>query len=223
MLLRPAALVSTLMLCLTMSVLPVLASTPSAAAASPQAPQRPVPNADSYTVLSSGGYALPVLENDETSLLSNGELTLCGVTVDEATQDLLYAEIDRDDPDRVYVETSRTAYGRVTFTYDACQGDRRATTTVTVTITRLLPPVVTKKKNRRAKVLVENPNADVALRFRWGSPRTSDADGERGIGAGRRRTIAVARTRIYWVAYVRDQGSVVVAGDGTVAKIKKKR
>lgn len=216
--LRPSTIVSTLLLCLTATVLPVLAPAPSLAA-----PQRPVPNADSYTVLSSGGYALPVLDNDETSVLSNGELTLCGVTVDEETQDLLYAEIDRDDPSRVYVETSRTAYGRVTFTYDACQGDRRATTTVTVTIIRLLPPTVTKKQNRRAKILVENPNTDATLLFRWGSPRTATADGEKGVRAGRRKTIKVTRTRIYWVAYVRDQGSIVIAGDGTVNKIRKAR
>ena len=123
----------------------------------------------------------------------------------------------------MYVATDPAADGQVTFTYDACQDERRATATVTVTITRLLPPTVTKKQNRRAKVLVTNPNAGTTLRFRWGSPRGELADGETGVAAARRKTVRVSRSRIYWVAYVIDQGSFVVAGDGTVNRIKKKR
>lgn len=214
---RPTV-VTTLVAALAGLVLPALVVAPATAAPGPSS--RPLPQDDAYGVYASGEYTFPVLENDSTSILGDGELTLCGVTVDPATQQSLYAEIDRTDPSRVYLETRPTASGEVSFTYDACQGDRRATSTVTITITRLSSPTVAKKKNRRARITATNPN-DAQVEIIWGSNQAHVNDGRRVIGAGRTVTIKVSRTRVYWVAFVRDQGAVVVVGDGTVQKIKK--
>lgn len=192
---------------------------PTAQAAEPVA--RPVANADSYAVYASGEYLLDVLANDDTTALSSGDLTLCGVGVSDEAGRVLYAEIDRDDPTRVYLETNRNADGVVSFTYDACQGKQRTTTTVTLDITRLVTPKVTKPR-KRGRITATNPN-EATLQILWGSNRTSVSDGRRSIASGRRITIKVSRTRVYWVAYLVDQGSVIVAGEGTVSKIRRAR
>lgn len=198
----------------------VLAVTAGPAAASGDVAARPVPQADSYRAYSSGAYSFAVLANDEVEGPFAGELTLCGVSVDEATQQSLYAEIDRTDPTRVYVEVKRTAQGIVTFTYDACDGDQRRSTRVLIDIVRLEAPVVGKPRRARGVFTATNPN-DARLTIQWGGTRETVADGRRGIRPGRTVRIDVARTRIYWVAYVRDQGSLVVAGDGVISGIKK--
>lgn len=180
---------------------------------------RPVANDDSFSVYASGEYTLDVLGNDTTTLLSSGDLTLCGVTVDDTTQQVLYAEIDRTDPSLIFVETNRNANGVVSFTYDACQGDQRDTSTVQVDISKLASPKVTKPR-KRGRITATNPN-DVRLQILWGSNRNNVNDGRRGIRADRKVIIKVKRRRIFWVAYLVDQGTVVVAGEGTVKRIKK--
>lgn len=181
---------------------------------------RPVPVPDGYRVLASGTYRLPVLANDEVGGLFPGELTLCGVSVDEATSQALYVEIDRDDPAQVYLEVSPSATGLMTFSYDACEGRDRATVDVVLDVVRLEPPVVRKARKRRGQVVATNPN-DVRVILQWGSNRTSVADGQRTLPPGRRVRIPVQRTRVYWVAYLSDQGAVVTVGDGTVSGIKR--
>jgi hypothetical protein len=201
--------------------LPLLSFTPAAAEPGTVV-ARPIANDDSFAVYASADYRFDVLANDRTTVLSSGELTLCGVSVDDVTQQVLYAEIDRDDPSLIYLETKRTASGVVTFTYDACQGNSRDTSTVTVDISRLAPPKVRKHKLRRAKIVAVNPN-EAALQIVWGSNRSNVSDGERSIPALGRIRITVKRTSIYWVAYLRDQGSIVIVGEGTVKKIKRKK
>ena len=201
--------------------LPLLASAPATADPGTVA-ARPVTSDDSFAVYASGDYTFDVLANDRTTVLSSGELTLCGVSVDAVTQQMLYAEIDRDDPSLLYLETKRTASGVVTFTYDACQGNSRDTATVTVDISHLAPPKVRKPKKQRGKIVATNPN-EANLQILWGSNRNNVNDGERSIPAGRRIKITVKRTSIYWVAYLRDQGSIVIAGEGTVKKIKRNK
>jgi len=197
-----------------------LTLSPAPAQAEPQ--QRPVANSDVYSVYASGEYVLDVLANDEVTFLSSGDLTLCGVDVDEATQRVLYAEIDRDDPSRIFIETNRNADGVVAFTYDACQGERRDTTTVALDITRLQSPQVRKHKKRRARITAANRN-DVDLMVVWGSNRTNIVDGSRVVPADSRIRIKVQRKRVFWTAFLLDGDAVIVAGDGTVDKIKKKR
>jgi hypothetical protein len=181
---------------------------------------RPLPAADAYRAYSAGAYSFPVLANDRVGGLFPGELTLCGVSVDAETQQSLYAEIDRTDPTRVYVEVDRTAEGIVTFTYDACEGGDRRSTTVLVDIVRLDSPAVAKPRGSRGVFTATNPN-DARLTIQWGGTRESVADGRRAIRPGRTVRIEVTRSRIYWVAYLRDQGSLVVAGDGVISGIKK--
>lgn len=207
---------------LAASVAALTLSAPAVASAG-EAPEgaRPIPNDDRFQVYASGEYTLDVLANDETSLLSNGELTLCGVGVGEAAERVLFAEIDRLDPSRVYVELNRNAEGMASFTYDACQGDQRATSTVTLDISLLLSPKVVKAK-RPGRIKATNRNEE-ALQILWGSNQSNVNDGRRSIAPGRTIVIKVRRTRIYWVSYLIDQGALIVAGDGTVRRIKKAR
>lgn len=197
-----------------------LTMTTAPARAEPQ--QRPVANSDVFSVYASGEYVLDVLANDEVTFLSSGDLTLCGVDVDEATQRVLYAEIDRDDPSKIFIEINRNANGVVAFTYDACQGERRDTTTVALDITRLESPRVLKRPKRRAQITAANRN-DVDLMIVWGSNRTNVVDGSRVIPAESRIRIKVERKRVFWTAFLLDGDTVIVAGDGTVDKIKKKK
>lgn len=196
-------------------------SAPTTASADGGSASRPVANDDSFSVYASGEYVLDVLANDTTTMLSTGDLTLCGVTVSAATQQVLYAEIDRADPSQVFVEINRSAEGVVSFTYDACQGNQRDTSTVSVDISLLSSPKVTKPR-KRGRIRAANPN-DAKLQILWGSNRNNVNDGQRSIGAGRKVTIEVNRRRIYWVAYLVDQGAVIVAGEGTVQRIKRAR
>lgn len=200
--------------------LPLLGSAPADAGPG-TVPSQPIAEDDAFGVYASGEYTVDVLSNDTATGLVSDPLTLCAVTVGDQAQQLLYAEIDRNDPTLVYLETKRTASGVVTFTYDVCQGDERDTSTVTVEITRLAAPKVRKLKNRPAQITARNPN-EVGLKILWGSNRVNVNDGQRGIPAGRTVNISVKRTRIYWVAYLRDQGTIVVAGEGTIQKIKRK-
>ncbi len=200
----------------------VLATSGAAAASQPQDPSRPVANADAYRVYSGGQYVVDVLENDDTTLLSGADPTLCGVSVDDGTQQALFAEIDRTDPSKVSLVTDPLFSGVVRFTYDACQGEQRATGTVTLTVERLDSPTVAKKERRRAQITATNPNT-VPLTILWASNQGQGVDGQREVPAGGRITIGVQRTRVFWVAYVRDQGAVVVVGDGTVDQIKRRR
>lgn len=193
------------------------------AAAAPGVALRPVPNADVYRGFAGGAYTFAVLENDETrGLFDTGELSLCGVSVTGSTEQVLFAEIDRTDPSRVYVELNRTASGTAEFTYDACQGDRRATSTVSVVISRLTSPTVVKHRRKPGLIVVTNPNSS-PMSIVWGSPRTNAIDGQRTVRPLRKVRIPVQRTRISWVAFVRDQGAVVSAGDGAVRGIKKQK
>ncbi|CAN5363416.1 hypothetical protein BH09ACT12_BH09ACT12_09850 [soil metagenome] len=203
-----------------MAGFPVFAASPAGAESTRVVSARPIANDDSYDVYASGAYLLDVLANDDTSFLSSGDLSLCGVSVDDANSTVLYAEIDRTDPTKVYFETNRVAQGVFSFTYDACQGDQRDTSTVTVAVDRLITPTVGKRENRRGQLSATNPNSD-DLQILWGSNRTNAVDGERRIRSGRTVKIKVERRRVYWVAYLRDQGAVVVAGEGTVKKIRK--
>ena len=191
------------------------------AAAGEDAVARPVPASDSYRAYASGSYTFAVLDNDDVSVLSDGELTLCGVSVDDATAQVLYAEIDRVDPSLVYVEVSPEAEGAYAFTYEACQDGERRAATVRVDVASLQAPTVVAGR-RPARIRATNPN-DVSLTIQWGSNRTAVIDGTRGLRADRATRIRVERTRVYWVAYLRDQGSVIVAGEGTVHRIKLER
>jgi hypothetical protein len=197
-------------------------STVAAAPAEADPQQRPIANSDVFSVYASGEYSLDVLANDEVTFLSSGDLTLCGVDVDEATQRVLYAEIDRDDPTKIFIETNRNADGVVAFTYDACQGGSRDTTTVALDITKLQSPRVVKHKKRRGRIAAANRN-DVDLMIVWGSNRTNVVDGSRVIPADARIRIKVKRKRVFWTAFLLDGESVILAGDGTVDKIKKKK
>ena len=198
-----------------------LAAPAVAAAGEPPTAARPIPADDRFSVYASGEYTLDVLANDEASMLSSGELTLCGVGVGEAAERVLYAEIDRVDPSRVYVELNRNAEGVASFTYDACQGNQRATSTVTLDISLLLSPKVVKAK-KPGRITATNRNEET-LQILWGSNRSHVDDGQRSIAPGRKIAIKVRRTRIYWVSYLIDQGAVIVAGEGTLQRIKRAR
>ncbi|MGA8846997.1 MAG: hypothetical protein WB471_10325 [Nocardioides sp.] len=219
---RPSVLVLAAVLALTLAApTAAMADRGSDGGAGGGSAARPVANDDSFSIYASGEYILDVLSNDSTTLLGTGDLTLCGLTVPKTVQQVLYAEIDRDDPSQIFVEANRNAKGVVRFTYDACQGDQRDTSTVRVDISLLASPKVTKAR-KRGRISANNPN-DARLQILWGSNAMNVQDGERSIGPGRRVTIAVERRRVYWVAYLVDQGAVIVAGDGTVTKIKPRR
>ncbi len=194
----------------------------SSASAAGETSARPVPANDSFFAYAGAEYTIDVLANDSTSVLSSGDLTLCGVTVDEQAGRVIYAGIDTDDPSLVFLETNRNADGQVSFTYDACQDGQRATSTVSVDIERPAPLRVTKKRNRRGRLVVHNPNPRRVVVL-WGSNRNAQSDGRRGVPAGGSVVISVQRTRIAWLGYFRDRGVTVLTGDGTVSGIKKAR
>ncbi len=204
--------------------LPLLGAAPAGAAPSTadRSVHRPIPRDDTVAVYASGTYRLDVLANDDVTSgpFTSGDLTLCAVTVTDEAQRVIYAEIDRTDPSKVYLEANRNAEGIVTFTYDACQGDARATSTVVVDINRLATMRVTKHPRKRGRLRATNPN-DVPLTILWGSNRNDVTDGQRRVRPGRTITFKVERTRIYYVAFVRDQGAIVIAGEGTINKIKR--
>ncbi|CAN5369129.1 hypothetical protein BH11ACT8_BH11ACT8_31950 [soil metagenome] len=189
---------------------------PTAVAADPG--QRPVTADDEFFGYAGAEYTIDVLANDTTSFLSSGDLSLCGVSVGDQVGRSVYAEIDRDDPSLVFVETNRNAEGTVEFSYDACQGNQRETATVKLTIDRLAPLRVV-RLHQRGRLAVRNPN-DVKVAVVWGSNRSASGDGKRGVPAGGSIKIAVKRKRIAWVGYLRDRGATVIAGDGTVTNIK---
>lgn len=181
--------------------------------------RRPVATADTFAAFAGGTYTIDVLANDSTSLLSQGSLSLCGVHIDDQTGRTIFAEIDETNPNLVYLETNRTADGNVTFSYDACQGTQRATSVVTVTISKPEPLSVTKKKATRGKLVVKNPNAG-AVRVLWGSNRNATSDGNRNVPGRGSIVMKVDRPRIAWVGYLQDRGATIVVGDGTVSGIK---
>lgn len=180
--------------------------------------RRPLPTADVFAGYAGGEYTVDVLANDTTSVLSTGDLTLCGVTVDEQTARSVFADVDATDPDVVHLETNRTSAGTVTFSYDACQGSQRATSTVTVTIARPEPLTVTRASSR-GRLVVSNPNAG-PVRVLWGSNRTAGSDGNRAVPGNGSITIAVSRPTVAWLGYLQDRGAVIAVGDGTVTGIK---
>lgn len=201
------------------ALIAAIASTLGPTGAGAEPVNRPIPTADTFAAYAGGTYTIDVLANDTTSFMSQGPLSLCGVTVSDQVGRSVFAAIDETDPNLVYIETNRTSDGTVQFSYDACQGSQRKTSTVTLTVSRPQPLVVEKKKNRPGKLVVSNPNAGSVMVL-WGSDRTATSDGKRSVPGTGSIIIDVDRPRIAWLGYLSDDGATIIVGDGTVTGIE---
>ena len=103
--------------------------------------------------------------------------------------------------------------GTYTFTYYACDFETLVPGTITLTVAR--PPKITAKAvpGQPGRIKVTNP-ADFRIRFLYGDFREEDADGNVKIVRNSSVVINVERTRIDWVAAVRDRGVLVFLRPG---------
>lgn len=206
MLRRTATLAAATLLAGGLSILPL----PPAAAA-------PAPADDGYTVLAGGTYTLDPLANDETTPFSIGPLRLCGVV--GLDRQKLHAQIVGD---RLAVELVRGFSGRTRITYAACQGDERATATVTLQVVRLADVRARKVKGSKGRVVFANPNT-VGLTVSWGSSTSGRPDARRVVPAQGRIVVSTKRSSLYWVAYAVHEGAVVTTGDGELRRLQRRR
>lgn len=176
----------------------------------------PEPEPDRYRLYAGGVYTLTPLDNDDTSFLSSGELSLCGVSgVDDQRLQVQQAG------DTLVVEALDTYRGTTTFSYQACQGDDARTSTVTLVVDRLADLRAAKKPRTRGKVLVTNSNA-IPVRVTYGSATSGRSDATRTVPARGTITITTPRKVLYWLGLHDDAGVLVTVGDGVVEQVQKR-
>jgi hypothetical protein len=200
------------------AVLLATAALPIALLAAPAEPAHaaPIANDDTYRVLAGGTYTLTPTDNDETTFLSSGSLTFCGVTDFDPRQ--VYVE---ETESGILVEANESFRGTSTITYEACQRNARDEATISLDVVRLADVRAARVKGARGRVRFANPNA-TDLRLSYGSASSGRPDTTITLPARSSVTISTRRASIYWVAFHSQDGTVVTAGDGTVAGLQKK-
>lgn len=178
----------------------------------------PVANDDRYPAFSGGTYTLTPLENDRTTFLSSGELTLCGVT--QADPRYLYVE---QVGDTIVVEIREGVRGATTIAYEACQSGRRDAAVITLDLTRLTPLSAVKVARTAGRVLFTNRN-DVPVEVTYGNASSGRRpDGTRTIAAGGTLTVPTSRRSLFWVGRHLDRDATIFVGYSTVKNVQSAR
>jgi hypothetical protein len=175
---------------------------------------RPLPKADRYAMYAGGTYTVDPLDNDDISFLSSGALSLCGIR--GVDTDKLYVV---QSGDSLTIEVRDGIRGSSQITYDACQGNQRATSTITIAIAQLVDLSGVRKPNTKGKVLFTNRN-DVAVQVTYGSDGSGRPDATRTVPAGRSITVATSRPSLYWVGLYSDDGVQILVGDNSIYKVQ---
>ncbi|MDO9455805.1 hypothetical protein [Nocardioides sp.] len=186
------------------SVLAALVAVPAPAFAAP------VAHDDSYALYAGGTYTIDPIANDDTTLLSSGALSLCGIS--GVDQQKIYAE---QSGDSIVVEVGEGFRGRTRITYEACQGSQRDSGTIILDVARLTDLTGAKKKRARGRVVFTDPNA-VAVRVSYGSASSGRPDTTRTVPARRSITVSTSRRSIYWLGLFSDRGTIITVGDDVI-------
>lgn len=186
---------------------------PAPASAAPQA------TADAFSMYAGGTYTVDPVANDRSVFSlpqTSGPLTLCGLSGVDGRR--LYVE---QDGNTLVVEVADDLEGTTAFSYEVCQGDRRAPGTVTIDVARLRDVRATRPAGTRRTVRFTNRNP-VPVTVLYGRVSSARADAVVTLPPGRSTTITTARRAIYWLGVHSDRGVVLVVGDGTVQRLRTK-
>ncbi|WP_139983495.1 hypothetical protein [Nocardioides litoris] len=192
---------------------PLLAVTAVTTAAPAQA--QVLPSDDVFLVYAGSRYTLAPLANDG-AVGDRGRPRLCGLRGGHPSR--AYVETSGD---RVVVEALGGWRGTLTYTYDVCDGESRASATMTVEVDALLDLRARRKRGAPGAFVVRNPN-QVPVTVSWGSESSGRPSGTRSVPANRAVTLKVRQASAYWVGFVRDRGVVVTAGDGVVRGLRRR-